>query len=42
MIGLLFQVPDPSKAVEYRKGYVMRKCCTDPDGRKSECNFLRH
>ena len=30
------QVPNPSKAVEYRKGYVMRKCCNDPDGRKSK------
>jgi PH/SEC7 domain-containing protein len=28
-------VPDPSKTVEYKKGYVMRKCCTDPDGRKT-------
>ena len=31
------QIPDPNKTTEYKKGYVMRKCCTDPDGRKSPC-----
>nr|KAG5692677.1 hypothetical protein BaRGS_028477 [Batillaria attramentaria] len=28
-------VPDPSKTVEYRKGYVMRKCCMEPGRRKT-------
>ncbi|ELU16703.1 hypothetical protein CAPTEDRAFT_113638 [Capitella teleta] len=28
-------IPDPSKAIEYKKGFVMRKCCIDPDGRKT-------
>ncbi|KAL5018185.1 hypothetical protein ScPMuIL_003907 [Solemya velum] len=28
-------LPDPSKAKEYKKGYVMRKCCFDPDGKRT-------
>ncbi|XP_045213912.1 PH and SEC7 domain-containing protein 1-like isoform X2 [Mercenaria mercenaria] len=28
-------VPDPSQTTEYKKGYIMRKCCVDPDGRKT-------
>ncbi|ESO89040.1 hypothetical protein LOTGIDRAFT_209989 [Lottia gigantea] len=28
-------VPDPSKTIEYKKGYVMRKCCMDADGRRT-------
>ncbi|XP_013399761.1 PH and SEC7 domain-containing protein 1 isoform X2 [Lingula anatina] len=28
-------VPDPSQATEYKRGYVMRKCCTEPDGKKT-------
>ena len=32
----LLQIPDPAKATEYKKGYVMRKCCVNPDGRHSE------
>uniref|UniRef100_A0A0B7BHF0 SEC7 domain-containing protein n=1 Tax=Arion vulgaris TaxID=1028688 RepID=A0A0B7BHF0_9EUPU len=28
-------VPDPSKTTEYKKGYVMRKCCMEPDRRKT-------
>ncbi|XP_045534799.1 PH and SEC7 domain-containing protein isoform X2 [Papilio machaon] len=28
-------VPDQSRAVEYKKGYVMRKCCIDPNGKKT-------
>ncbi|XP_067672706.1 PH and SEC7 domain-containing protein 1-like [Haliotis asinina] len=27
--------PDPNKTVEYKKGYVMRKCCKDMDGRRT-------
>ena len=32
----MLQIPDPAKATEYKKGYVMRKCCVNPDGRHSE------
>ncbi|KAK3089024.1 hypothetical protein FSP39_000202 [Pinctada imbricata] len=28
-------VPDPSKTTEYKSGYVMRKCCMEPDNRKT-------
>ncbi|KAH9634537.1 hypothetical protein HF086_016625 [Spodoptera exigua] len=28
-------VPDQSRAIEYKKGYVMRKCCVDANGKKS-------
>jgi PH and SEC7 domain-containing protein len=28
-------IPDVSTAIEYKKGYVMRKCCVDPNGKKS-------
>jgi len=30
-------IPDVATAIEYKKGYVMRKCCIDPNGKKSEC-----
>ncbi|CAH1795553.1 unnamed protein product [Owenia fusiformis] len=29
------ETPNPESATDYKKGYVMRKCCTDPDGRKT-------
>jgi len=25
-----------SNVAEFKKGFIMRKCCIDPDGRKSE------
>ncbi|XP_041971019.1 PH and SEC7 domain-containing protein isoform X2 [Aricia agestis] len=28
-------LPDQSRAVEYKKGYVMRKCCYDVNGKKT-------
>ena len=28
--------PDPETAVEYKKGYVMRKSCIDPNGKKTK------
>ncbi|XP_045766060.1 PH and SEC7 domain-containing protein isoform X5 [Maniola jurtina] len=28
-------LPDQSRAVEYKKGYVMRKCCYDANGKKT-------
>lgn len=36
------EVPDRHLAVEYKKGYVMRKCCYDANAKKSEfmCNFI--
>ncbi|KAK2181651.1 hypothetical protein NP493_386g03008 [Ridgeia piscesae] len=34
------EIPDPAKATEYKKGYVMRKCCVNPDGRHSEYQGL--
>lgn len=34
-------LPDQSRAVEYKKGYVMRKCCFDANGKKSKyCIYL--
>ncbi|XP_054706155.1 LOW QUALITY PROTEIN: PH and SEC7 domain-containing protein-like [Uloborus diversus] len=29
------EVPNPNCATEYKKGYVMRKCCMDPSGKKT-------
>ncbi|XP_050669549.1 PH and SEC7 domain-containing protein isoform X3 [Leptidea sinapis] len=29
------QVPEQARAVEYKKGYVMRKCCVEPNGKKT-------
>lgn len=33
------ELPDTTCAVEYKKGYVMRKCCFDADAKKSELNI---
>lgn len=30
------ELPDTTSAVEYKKGYVMRKCCFDADAKKSK------
>ncbi|XP_064595518.1 PH and SEC7 domain-containing protein-like isoform X3 [Liolophura sinensis] len=37
MVGTnpFLNIPDPSKATEYKKGYVMRKCCMDADRRRT-------
>ncbi len=35
-INPFLTLPDPSTAVEYKKGYVMRKCCIDPSGKKTK------
>lgn len=32
----LFDVPSSAPAIEYKKGYVMRKCCMEPNGKKSK------
>ncbi|XP_014277707.1 PH and SEC7 domain-containing protein isoform X1 [Halyomorpha halys] len=31
----LFDVPSSAPAIEYKKGYVMRKCCVEPNGKKT-------
>lgn len=36
-VGL--QVRDPNKATEFKRGCIMRKCCIDPDGRRSKIYF---
>jgi len=36
IFGVLCQAPDMSNVAEFKKGFIMRKCCIDPDGRKSE------
>eukprot|EP00105_Crassostrea_gigas_P022739 XP_011442357.1 PREDICTED: PH and SEC7 domain-containing protein 3 isoform X2 [Crassostrea gigas] len=28
-------IPDPSQTTEYKNGYIMRKCCKEPDSRKT-------
>ncbi|XP_062589708.1 PH and SEC7 domain-containing protein 1-like isoform X1 [Saccostrea cucullata] len=28
-------IPDPSQTTEYKSGYIMRKCCKEPDSRKT-------
>jgi len=30
------EIPQNIQAVEYKKGYVMRKCCVDPNNKKSK------
>ncbi|XP_023238782.1 PH and SEC7 domain-containing protein 2-like isoform X3 [Centruroides sculpturatus] len=32
---LNFVIPNPNCATEYKKGYVMRKCCIDPNGKRT-------
>lgn len=36
------QAPDLSNVAEFKKGFIMRKCCVDPDGRKSKRIVLLH
>lgn len=34
-------VPTSSNAIEYKKGYVMRKCCYEANAKRSEfCLFI--
>jgi PH/SEC7 domain-containing protein len=35
-INPFLQLPDPSQAVDYKNGYVMRKCCLDADGKRTK------
>lgn len=32
------ELPNPTFAIEYKKGYIRRKCCYDSNGRKSKKN----
>lgn len=34
-------VPQNPAAIEYKKGYVMRKCCFDSNNKKSEIYFFQ-
>lgn len=37
------ELPNPLVAIEYKKGYIRRKCCYDSNGHKSKCfYFLFH
>lgn len=31
-----FLTPATGSGIQYKKGYIMRKCCTDPNGKKSK------
>jgi len=35
-INPFINLPDPSTAQDYKKGYVMRKCCVDSNGKKTK------
>lgn len=35
-INPFINLPDPSTAVDFKKGYVMRKCCVDSNGKKTK------
>ena len=33
-------LPNPLVAIEYKKGYIRRKCCYDSNGRRSKFDFF--
>lgn len=35
-VNPFLNLPDPSTSVDYKKGYVMRKCCMDSNGKKTK------
>ena len=35
-VNPFLSLPDPSSATDYKKGYVMRKCCVDPNGKRTK------
>lgn len=35
-INPFINLPDQATAVDYKKGYVVRKCCVDPNGKKTK------
>ena len=40
-INPFLSLPDPDNSVDYKKGYVMRKCCIDPNGKKTKVSEER-
>ncbi|CAF3634000.1 unnamed protein product [Rotaria sordida] len=38
-VNPFLEIPDTSKSIEYMQGYVMRKCCVEPDGKRTP--FMR-
>lgn len=34
------EIPNTTNAIEYKKGYVMRKCCYEVNAKKSEYSIL--
>ncbi|CAB4055556.1 PSD [Lepeophtheirus salmonis] len=35
-INPFLALPDPMSSTDYKKGYVMRKCCVDPNGKRTK------
>ena len=35
-VNPFLELPNASTAVDFKKGYVMRKCCVDPNGKKTK------
>ena len=35
-VNPFLSLPDPASSTDYKKGYVMRKCCIDPNGKKTK------
>ena len=35
-VNPFLSLPDPNSATDYKKGYVMRKCCVDPNGKRTK------
>ena len=35
-VNPFLSLPDPLSSTDYKKGYVMRKCCIDPNGKKTK------
>lgn len=35
-VNPFLSLPDPSSSTDYKKGYVLRKCCVDPSGKKTK------
>lgn len=34
------EIPNTTNAIEYKKGYVMRKCCYETNNKKSKLDFI--
>ena len=35
-VNPFLSLPDPNSSTDYKKGYVMRKCCIDPNGKRTK------